>query len=343
MAEKIDSTSEQGCEPMSPRDVSCIGARRTPAMATHLELRQLRYFVAVAEEGSFRKAARRLHVTQPPVSFQIKKLEEEIGVPLLLRDKRGARLTPPGEELLHRARLMLLHADRMLSDVRQAGKGHTGRLRLGMTDEFLYSGLSGLIASYQVERRGLIVENTVDLTYHLARAIVDSELDLAFVCPPLPAEVQRLNLLDLPPTRIRVAVPASHPLAGRGPVRLEALRDEHFVLTSETFLTGYFIQVMKLFEEAGFTPKVIHRVNLSDLRAQLVGENSGVALISEGSAAPRWPGVAFLEIRSRNARLPRAAVWGQDNPSTSLAQFLELLRQTDVLARSVESRAVVAR
>lgn len=287
-----------------------------------MEILQLRRFMVVAEELSFRRAAERLNVSQPPLSLHIQKLEEELGVELFVREKRQIRLTEAGSSLLIYARLILDLERRAADDARRAGAGEVGRLSIGFTDDFLHGFLAQLLARFQAQHPSVMIESQLGLSADLAHQVSQGLIDVAFICPPLPASVRDLGCIDLPRARIVALLPEAHPLArsDEKAIELNALRDEAFVAASSMEPTGFFVQILKLMDVSGFVPHVRYETRSASLSAELVAEGGCVALVSESSAAP-VAGVTALPLVDEEAYVKRAMVWSTDNPAPLLDRF----------------------
>ncbi|ATY11797.1 LysR family transcriptional regulator [Amycolatopsis sp. AA4] len=200
-----------------------------------MELRHLRYFVAVAEEGGFSAAAGTLHVVQPTLSMQIRDLEHELGGPLFDRTGRRPRLTPAGEAFLGEARQVLAQAERARDTARSALRGETGSVRIGVAGAVVFGGLlAGLIRDFH-EARPLVRIELREAGPRVQRtAILDGELDVGFSALPAPADEPRLASVPASSVSFLVALPAGHRLARRRTLTVEQLAGEELV----EYLTG---------------------------------------------------------------------------------------------------------
>ena len=185
-----------------------------------MELRHLRYFVAVAEERHFGRAAARLHIAQPPLSQQIRRFEAELGEPLLYRTTRSVELSPAGEVLLERGREILAAVDAAIDDARRAARGEYGRLAVGFTGSSTYALLPALAAALRRELPGVVLDLRGELlTPAQVARLVDGALDLGLLRPPvhereLCTEVLRSEPLDRGPPAVASGSPRRH-----GPAR----------------------------------------------------------------------------------------------------------------------------
>jgi DNA-binding transcriptional LysR family regulator len=295
-----------------------------------MELKQLKAFIAVAEELNFRRAAERLHMTQPPLSMQIRKLEDELGVRLLERGRNKAvRLTAGGEALLEGARATLAVASRSVESSRRAAKGESGRLAVGYSDDFAFRLVPELLIEFRARHPGVYLEYGEGASFTLVERVVDGSLDAAFICLPPSALAGRLELVPLPHSSIVAVVPADHRLARRRRVWLRELRDDLFHVMPERIRSGFSIHVARLFAQAGFVPSQQVGGMPTIMNLELISRGLGVTLASEGSIPPGYPGIHLLHLRDQQANLELAMVANPTNVSAPLAAF----------RRAVEERA----
>ena len=223
-----------------------------------VELRHLRYFVAVAEELSFSAAARRLHISQPPLSMQIKAIEQELGASLLKRTNRRVELTQAGQLLLDEARRALAQLDHAGDVVRQAIRGDLGAIRIGFTASVpMYDAFPAILSRYQARHPGVRTLLAHLSTAEQLRALVDKSLDVGFLRPSmLFAPPAGITVHELWKDRLVAVLPAHHPLARdcHSPVAVGVLADEPFVLFPRGLGCGLFEHVSALASRAGGEP-----------------------------------------------------------------------------------------
>ena len=238
-----------------------------------LELRHLRNFVVVAEELHFGRAARRLSMSQPPLSVSIQQLEEVVGARLLDRDSKGVRLTSAGEAFRTDAQMLLAKAEEACVLAREIGSGAIGRLRIGFVGSLLFGGLPQWLRTFQ-SRHARIDAVLIELNSNdQIDALVRGELDVGFVhARHVPDTLKIVPFLTEP---FLCCLPAGHPLARRRKLSLAMLRDERFVLFSRRVSPEYYSRIVEMCGSAGFYPRVRH-----ELRHWL----SVVALVSQGTA-----------------------------------------------------------
>ncbi|MGW1344980.1 LysR family transcriptional regulator [Kribbella sp. NPDC002412] len=245
-----------------------------------MELRHLRYFVAVAEELHFGRAAVRLGIRQPPLSQQIKALEDDLGVVLFDRDSRKVRLTAAGEALYPAARDLLGAARAAEQATRQAGRGESGRLALG----FVGSATNQLLPRALRDFRQRYPEVSLRLreltTMQQVHALRDGSLDIGLLRPPLPeAEAAGLVVEPIGAERLVAVVPDDHPRARQRVVAVRDLAEEPFVLFPRALGPGLHDQILAYCAEAGFTPVVAQEAVQMQTIVALVAAGLGVSLV----------------------------------------------------------------
>jgi DNA-binding transcriptional LysR family regulator len=221
-----------------------------------VELRQLRYFVAVAEELHFRRAAARLHVSQPPVSQQINALEAELGCTLLERTRRRVELTPAGEAFLRDARAMLAELDVAVSTARAIDAGQAGVLRVSFVGSALLSIVPAAVQRFRRARPGVEIELRERPTAEQLRALSTGVVDVALVRPPIHSDID-VHPHEVMRERTIAAIPADHELAALRRIPLRRLAAEPLVLFPRTQAPGYHDQLIGRMAATGTTPQVV--------------------------------------------------------------------------------------
>jgi DNA-binding transcriptional LysR family regulator len=222
-----------------------------------MELRRLRYFVAVAEELSFNRAAQRLHISQPPLSNQIKQLEEELGVLLFKRSSRGVRMTEAGELLLEEARRIFIQLEQTARMVERIGSGEVGRLSL----RFVPSATNEVLPPVLCEFRRRFPD--VELFLHemmpdqVVQRLHGGQIEVCFFY--LPFDDSSLHIRPVSREPLVVALPKMHPLAREPEIDLRALEREPFVLPMRYEMPGLYGQVTEVCRQAGFTPRAVQK------------------------------------------------------------------------------------
>ena len=292
-----------------------------------MELRHLRYFVMVAEELSFSRAAERLHMTQPPLSKQIIELEQELGAQLFDRGGRNITLTPSGKAFFRRARSLLEQVEQSKEEARRIELGHVGKISIGFADDTVFGPLSNIVANFLKHHPDVMMHSELALSPILARKVLHGEIDVAFVEPPLPFEANNLASFALPSMRLVVILPPDHSLVKRGkPVDLAELKNEKFSLCTPTPATSFNTQVEKLFEEAGFKPDVIHISSSSIMFAKIAAQAGFVAIAGEHSVPAQAEDFASLPIRSTASKIKLSLLWNAENTNDVAHNFVNHIK-----------------
>jgi DNA-binding transcriptional LysR family regulator len=288
-----------------------------------MELRQLRSFVAVAEELHFRRAAERLHLAQPSVSQQIRTLEAELGVELLQRNRRGAALTPAGEALLGEARELLGRADRAAAIVRATASGERGRLRLSLTRS-LTGGVAGAIVdAYRARYPEVELSLSLGTTMLHLEQLNAGEIDVGFVRPPL--EDPGLEELRLGREPMVCVLPRGHRLTRRTTVRPRDLAGEPLVWWPEAHGPGAWREVRR--EVCGEPPwPPLARIEPEEERiVSAVAEGAGISFIMLGrSRSLRIPGAVFRRFAAPEPTMGIALAWRRGDELPPLRRLREL-------------------
>lgn len=289
-----------------------------------MEFRQLRYFVALAEEGHFGRAAERVYVVQQALSGSISKLEDELGVRLFERTTRRVRLTPAGAEFLVGARQILALLEQSADRARRAARGEVGRLAVGFVSGLAFGGLPEFVRTFR-ERFPHVAVELLELTAaEQEQALRENRIDVGFVLLPVrDPSLAREALWRAP---LMVALPSGHPLAARERVRIEDLRGEDFVFFPRHVRAAYFDQVMAMCTKAGFQPRIVQEAIEVPTLISLVAAGIGVFLPITFFSKLALPGVTYRPLE--NAPIVEIdAAWRRDDASPVVAQFLAVGRE----------------
>jgi DNA-binding transcriptional LysR family regulator len=264
-----------------------------------VELRQLRYFVAVAEELHFRRAAERLHISQPPLSQQIRALEEELGFPLLVRTRRRVELTPAGAAFLRDARAIVLELDGAVAGARRIDAGQAGRLRINFVGSALFSIVPGTVERFRRSRPGVALELRERATVDQLRAVRAGVADVGLVRPPIEDD-DELRVQTVLRERTVAALPAGHPLAALRRVPLRRMAAEPLVLFPRDHAPGFHDLVIGALAGAGAAraggPRVIQYAPEMLTIIGLVAAGTGVSLVPASVARLALDGVAYRPV-----------------------------------------------
>jgi DNA-binding transcriptional LysR family regulator len=291
-----------------------------------MDLRRLRYFVAVAEELSFNRAAKRLHIAQPPLSNQIKQLEEELGVRLFERTSRGVLVTEAGELLLEEARRIFVQVDQTTRIVRRVGHGEVGRLALGFVPSASNEVLPPILRDFRdryPEVELFLREMRPD---RIVQRLQDKQLDAGFLYLPFENPLFRVECVSREP--LVVALPERHPLASEERVELRALAEEPFILPANyQKMPGLYGQVTAACRLAGFVPDTVQKdVWLMQTIVGLVAGGMGVALVPASLRNLHRRGVVYKPVRGLSPTVALGVIWRAEDPSPVLSSFLKVAK-----------------
>ncbi|MCW3479065.1 LysR family transcriptional regulator [Neisseriaceae bacterium JH1-16] len=295
-----------------------------------MELRHLRYFVAVAEELNFTRAAEKLHIGQPPLSQQIQALEAELGATLFERTRRRVELTHAGARFLPRARAILADAASAAEDARRAAQGEVGELSVGFTSSLPFSSiLPHLIYRYRLRYPEVTLTLREMSTERQLAAIAAGELDIGMVRLPdveVPPEVALRQLLVDP---LVLVVRHDHPLAARDHVSLAELRDEPFVMYPAAAGTGLYRHLMHLCDDLGFRPRVVQEAREGSTLIGLVAAGFGVSILPGPLSCIQVEGVCYRPLSDPGAVSIASLATRANNASPLVTHFIDLLGEME--------------
>ena len=286
-----------------------------------MELRHLRYFVAVAEELNFRRAAERLHLAQPPLSAQIKNLETELGARLFERSTRAVRLTPAGRVFLEEARVVLAAASRAEQRARGAQHGLVGTLRIGVLAPSATNRLARILRSYRQKFPGVefsLFELTSLEQLHRLRA---DQLDVGLCRPPIGSPELETRFLEESP--MVLAAPTGHRLARLRRLTWADFHNEPLVMIHPSLQHGYYDGFLAACAQAGAKPVVGQYANDVHSKMWLISAGFGVAPTNKTMAEVKRPGLVFRELPSGLPLVQTMLVWKSSNKSAILQQLLD--------------------
>ncbi|TAL96246.1 MAG: LysR family transcriptional regulator [Rhodanobacter sp.] len=295
------------------------------------DFRQLRYFVAVAEELSFTRAALRLHLSQPPLSQQIQSLEQDLGVRLLERSKRQVKLTEPGRVFLDQARQILAKADEARSQVAAAAAGYSGRLRLAYTVSVsFHPALPRTLLRYGQIAPRVALKLVEMYSEPQFAALLADEIDAGFVrSEPVHAQdVRRLRLSVIDREPLLLAMPDGHPLAGRRSIGLAEVAGDAFVSQPRELAATLYDRLVTLANNAGFQPSIVQKAQQINGLLALVAAGLGLALVPASLRAVRLGGVCYVPLEDPDAFLLLAVACRADDQFPALQQFLTTVTET---------------
>jgi DNA-binding transcriptional LysR family regulator len=288
-----------------------------------IELRQLRQFVAVAEEMSFHRAAERLHMAQPPLTAAIRKIEQELGVPLLERGNRITRITEAGQVFLIEARRTLAQFERTLGNTRRAARGLTESLRLTFVDSTVNALLPGILRQFRQAHPQAEFHLQEATTAEQLIVLRDDRADIGMVVLPI-APQDELQILPFLQDRMVLALPDHHPLATQRHVTLSDLADQPWVLFPAHYGPGMHAAILQACAVAGFSPRIVQEARQMQTIGGLVAGGVGIALMPALFAVLKSPGVVFRELSGAGSPVPYTLALALRTPSPLIEAFCRI-------------------
>jgi DNA-binding transcriptional LysR family regulator len=290
-----------------------------------MQFRHLQYFLTVAEELNFTRAAERLHMAQPPLSTQIQALESDLGVQLFDRSRRAIALTAAGRALLPEARRLLSDMERAARIARHAGDGTVGRLTIGFVPSAANGALPSALRRYhkrypRVEL--VLLECAPD---DLVRRLHDRRIDVAFMFAPIDDDMLSTHCVST--EHLMAALPRQHRLAPAPTLDLHALGDDPLILPTRHETPGLYSRIRELFDEVGVEPTIVQReVWMMQTIIGLVAAEIGAAIVPSSAAILHREGVVYRPLAHPAAPVEMTIVWRGDVSSPTLAGFLGTAR-----------------
>ena len=290
-----------------------------------MELRQLRYFIAIAEQGSFSRAAERLHISQPPLSTQIKALEDEIGARLLERSNRGVALTAAGTAFFEDIRSVLAQLENAVERVRQSERGEAGTLSIGFVSIADFGILPPTLKSFRARYPQVDVQLHELTTDAQIRELRAAELDLGIGLAPV--DEPGLTFTSLQHEPLMLAAPTTHPiLRGEGAVDLRALAKEPFIVPPRNIGPGLYDLTLSLCQTAGFAPRITQHARQMQTVIGLVSCGMGVALVPASLRHLRRAGVQYRPLLGKPATIELGVLQPAHTPNPLRDNFVQALK-----------------
>lgn len=286
-------------------------------------LRQLRYFLAVAEHGGFTPAAAALFVAQPALSRQIALLEDELGFALFVREPRGVRLTPAGRQFRERVGQLEASLQAAIEDSRQVSRGDAGVLRLTHSSSLPLQGLLPVLREFAAAAPSARVDIDRLSSEQQVAEIAEGKAEIGFIRLPVLRRTDDLQLIELTPERLYVALPPGHPLATAAAPSLAELAGERFVSAVHRERGGLARRVTELCLQRGFVPRLAPAISRKTSMLTLVGAGFGIAIVPAGLCALAPPGVVCRPLADADA-LARSALLLPAAPGPLAARFAAL-------------------
>ena len=296
-----------------------------------MELRHLRYFVAVAGRLHFGRAAVELGIAQPSLSHQIRQLEAELRTTLLQRTKRRVQLTEPGRLFLEQAREILARADHAAVTARRASLGEVGRLRIGFAYWMDLTSIVAMVGGLHQRQPAASVDLRAMSVPSQIAALRDERLEVGLVRPPIAEPWLQTKLVAVEP--LVVALPEGHRLASNRRIPVSALSREPHVLVPRDVVPVFYDLTLELCREAGFVPHVQDEVDHPETVLGLVAAGLGVSLVPAWACKLVRPGVVFRPLRPSPPIIQTMVAWRRDATSPLVAELLRVVRDIAASAR----------
>jgi DNA-binding transcriptional LysR family regulator len=290
-----------------------------------MELRHLHYFIAVAEELHFSRAAERLHISQPPLSQQILSLEEELGVKLFERTKRHVQLTEAGKVLLERSYLVLAQLEQAIAVTQQIGRGEVGRLAIGFVDSATYTVFPEVLRVFRAQFPAVELRLHEMTTAQQIQALHHKQVDIGIVRSAI--SEPGVSVECFWPESLVLALPETHPLSAQPKVSLSALANELFIFFPAKMGPIFYEQIMHSCQQAGFRPKVAQEAVQMQTIVGLVAAGLGIAIVPASMQNFHRGGVIYRPLQEQIPQTGLYLTWRQHDASPVINAFLSLARK----------------
>ena len=294
-----------------------------------IELRPLRYFVAVAEEMHFGRAAARLHMTQPPLSQTIQALESQLGTPLFSRTRRSVALTAAGRALLPEAQRLLMQAESLPALVQRAAAGESGQLRLAFVSSADYSVLPVALREFRSAYPAVQIDLREATSDVQLEELAAGNIDLGILIPPVPDKLK--TILDYFPVLTEplvLALPADSKLAtATRKVSLKSCAGLPLIIFPRRLAPALHDQILGCFRDAGLTPSLEQEAIQMQTIVGLVAAGMGIALVPQSVSNLKRPGVEYRALKEASPLVEIGLAWRRDNTSPVLQSFLDLIQK----------------
>lgn len=289
-----------------------------------MELRHLRYFVTLAEELHFGRAAERLHIAQPPLSQQIRQLETELGFQLFHRTKRTVQLTPSGQVFLAQVQGIFRQLEQAIQIGRQTSRGEMGQLVIGFVSSAAYNVLPTILRTFRTRVPGVSLELHELTTNEQSQWLREGRIDVGFLRPPVEEDLFNFEIIF--EEALVVALPEAHRLTNQSSVSLRSLSNDPFILFPRTLAPGLYDQIITLCQQADFSPIVAQEAIQMQTIVSLVAAEMGVAIVPQSLQHLQRTGVVYKPIQQSTTLVAIAMIWRQNDTSPTVQRFLEVAR-----------------
>jgi len=293
-------------------------------MSYQLELRHIRYFLAVAKDLHFRKAAEKLFISQPGLSRQIKQLEEDTKLQLFDRHNRKVTLTPTGEYLNTELTKVIHNLDAIFSQAKLIEQGIEGELKMGYVGSAIHSAIPKLLIKIRDKFPSIIFDLKEMDNQKQIEAISKQEIDFGFVrYDRLPKNINKKAIYE---DTFSIVLPASHPMTQRKFRDLSQLKDERFILFDASYSESYYEKVMQIFEDSDCSPTISHKTVHANTIYSLVENNFGVSIVPTSLKHGYDRAIKFIELKKIAQRTNLQVIWNKENLSPMVKNIVDIVK-----------------
>jgi DNA-binding transcriptional LysR family regulator len=290
-----------------------------------IELRHLRYFIAVAEELHFGRAAERLHIAQPPLSQQIRQLETELGFQLFHRTKRSVKLTEAGQVFFTESQRLFRQLDQAIEIGRQTSRGEVGQLVIGFVSSTAYNVLPDILRSFRATVPTVKLELHELTTDQQLQWLRENRLDVGLLRPPIEDSTFQLSIIFQEP--LVVALPETHPLAAEPEISPPDLALESFIIFPRTLAPGLYDQIISFCQQAGFSPTIVQEAIQMQTIISLVAAGIGIAIVPLSLQNLQRTGVIYKRFNQETPQAAIALIYKPNDTAPAVQKFLEIVQQ----------------
>jgi len=292
-------------------------------MSNQIEIRHLRYFLAVAEDLHFRKAAERLYISQPGLSRQIKQMEVELGIQLFERHNRKVKLTHVGEYFKFEITKNLKNLNQIINHAKLIQSGKEGSLTIGYVGSAIQKIIPELLLKFKERSPNIIfVLKEMDNQKQVENLLLQN-IDIGFVrLDMVPIGLSIRSVLE---ETFCLVLPEDHPINSFNFNSLSQFKDEFFIMFDPKYSPSYYEKVMQIFDDNDFTPKVSHSTIDANSIFKLIENNFGISIVPKSLQMPYYENIKFIELINIPQRTTLSVVWDRKNKNPSLDDFLKLL------------------
>ncbi|MEM6416118.1 MAG: LysR family transcriptional regulator [Pseudomonadota bacterium] len=274
----------------------------------NIQIRQLHYFIVVAEEGNLAKASERLNMAKSPLGRQIRQMEAILGATLFTRSQTGMTLTLSGQELLSDAYRILESCWLAEEKVAKTANGVSGIVDIGFSDDFMFSELGSAINQFKREYPNVVVSANLANSHEVIESLRLGKLQVGLLNYPLPANAPELASNMLPSAPLYIAVSMKHPLARRKTASLSEFKDSVFITGNIVPHNAFYLQAVTLLRRAKISPEFMSNIWPKEFQLDLVSSGAGVTLLTCPKSRPMRPDIALLRLKDSGASIKRCIV-----------------------------------